>query len=68
MVVLAILRLDDRAYGVTIRREICECRTEKPTPGALFTTLDRLEEKGVVSPGSAIPLLSVEAVRSGFSP
>jgi PadR family transcriptional regulator PadR len=49
MVVLAILRLDDCAYGVTIRKEICECTDRKPTPGALFTTLDRLEEKGVVT-------------------
>ena len=45
---LAILRLGDEAYGVTIRREIAACTDRDPAPGALYTTLDRLEEKGLV--------------------
>jgi DNA-binding PadR family transcriptional regulator len=49
IVLLAILRLGDGAYGVTIRREIAECTEREPAPGALYTTLDRLEEKGLVS-------------------
>jgi PadR family transcriptional regulator, regulatory protein PadR len=49
IVLLAILRLDDTAYGVTIRAEIAECTRREPAPGALYTTLDRLEEKGLVS-------------------
>jgi len=49
VVLLAILRLGDDAYGVTIRREIAECTEREPAPGALYTTLDRLEEKGLVS-------------------
>lgn len=48
VVLLAILRLDDRAYGVTIRSEIKQCTGREPSPGALYTTLDRLEEKGLV--------------------
>jgi PadR family transcriptional regulator, regulatory protein PadR len=49
IVVLAIIRLKDEAYGVTIRSEIA-ARTERlPTAGALYTTLDRLEDKGLVS-------------------
>jgi len=48
VVLLAILRLDDDAYGVTIRREIASCTGREPAPGALYTTLDRLEEKGLV--------------------
>ena len=48
VVLLAILRLDDNAYGVTIRSEISECTRREPAPGALYTTLDRMEEKGVV--------------------
>lgn len=48
VVLLAILRLDDNAYGVTIRSEIAECTGREPAPGALYTTLDRLEEKGIV--------------------
>jgi DNA-binding PadR family transcriptional regulator len=49
VVLLAILRLGDEAYGVTIRREIAECTEREPAPGALYTTLDRLEEKGLVA-------------------
>lgn len=47
-VLLAILRLSDNAYGVTIRNEIEKCTSRAPAPGALYTTLDRLEEKGLV--------------------
>lgn len=49
VVVLAILRLGEDAYGVTIRREIAQCTGRDPAPGALYTTLDRLEDKGLVS-------------------
>lgn len=46
---LAILRLGDNAYGVTIRAEIAERTGRKITPGALYTTLDRLEQKGCLA-------------------
>jgi len=49
IVLLAILRLDDKAYGVTIRAEIKACTDREPAPGALYTTLDRLEEKGLLT-------------------
>lgn len=49
VVLLAILRLGDRAYGVTIREEIRDCTDREPAPGALYTTLDRLEEKSLVT-------------------
>jgi DNA-binding PadR family transcriptional regulator len=49
VVLLAILRLGDTAYGVTIRREIAACTEREPAPGALYTTLDRLEGKALVS-------------------
>jgi len=48
VVLLAILRLGDTAYGVTIRSEIAACTGREPAPGALYTTLDRMEEKGIV--------------------
>jgi DNA-binding PadR family transcriptional regulator len=48
VVLLAILRLDEEAYGVTIRAEISACTDREPSPGALYTTLDRLEDKGLV--------------------
>ncbi len=46
IVLLAVLRLGDQAYGVPVRREI-EARTGRSlTVGALYRTFDRLEEKG----------------------
>jgi DNA-binding PadR family transcriptional regulator len=48
MVLLAILRLGVEAYGVSIRSEIVACTGREPAPGALYTTLDRMEEKGIV--------------------
>ena len=45
---LAILRVGENAYGVPIRAEIAACTDREPAPGALYTTLDRLEEKGLV--------------------
>ena len=48
IVLLAIVRLGERAYGVPIRQEI-ENRTGRRTSvGALYSTLDRLEAKGHV--------------------
>lgn len=49
VVLLAILRLGENAYGVTVGAEIAACTGRKPTPGALYTTLDRLEDKGLIS-------------------
>jgi PadR family transcriptional regulator PadR len=49
LVLLAVLRLGEDAYGVPIRREI-EKRTGRAlTVGALYRTLDRLEAKGYVT-------------------
>ena len=47
LVLLAILRLQpDDAYGVTIRAEIAAHTARSPAPGAIYTTLERLERKG----------------------
>jgi PadR family transcriptional regulator PadR len=48
VVLLAILRLGENAYGVTIRSEIAQCTGREPAPGALYTALDRMEAKGLV--------------------
>lgn len=48
IVLLAILRLGENAYGVTIRAEIASHTKRAPTSGALYTTLDRMEQKGLV--------------------
>jgi len=48
IVLLALLRLEDQAYGVTVRQEI-ELRTKREVSiGAVYATLDRLERKGYV--------------------
>lgn len=48
LVLFAILRLEQRAAGVAIRDEI-EARTGRDvSPGAIYTTLGRLEERGLV--------------------
>jgi PadR family transcriptional regulator, regulatory protein PadR len=49
IVLLAILRLGETAYGVSIAAEIAACTDRRPAPGALYTTLDRLEEKSLVA-------------------
>jgi PadR family transcriptional regulator, regulatory protein PadR len=48
IIVLALIRLHDRAYGVSVRQEI-EVRTKREVSiGAVYATLDRLEVKGYV--------------------
>lgn len=49
IVLLAILRLGEQAYGVTILDEIAAHTTRNPAPGALYTTLHRMEDKGLVT-------------------
>lgn len=48
VVLLAILRLEDDAYGVTIRQEIAARTGREVSLGAVYATLDRLEEKELV--------------------
>lgn len=48
VVMLALLRLREDAYGVTVRREV-EARTGRDVSiGAVYATLGRLEAKGYV--------------------
>jgi PadR family transcriptional regulator, regulatory protein PadR len=55
IIVLALLRLEDRAYGVTVRQEI-ELRTKREVSiGAVYATLDRLEKKGYVTSNRGDP-------------
>ena len=49
LVLLAILRLRDRAYGVTIRAELAERAGRAVAPGAMYTALERLETKGLIT-------------------
>ena len=45
---LAILRLGDDAYGMTIRRELAEHTGREVAVGAIYTALARLERRGLV--------------------
>ncbi len=48
VVMLALLRLPEDAYGVTVRQEL-EARTGREVSiGAVYATMDRLEVKGYV--------------------
>ena len=55
IVLLAILRLEGNAYGFTIGTEIAERTGRKPSPGALYATLDRLEGKGFLASRTGDP-------------
>jgi PadR family transcriptional regulator, regulatory protein PadR len=48
LVLLALLQLGDQAYGMTVRREIERRTGRNVSLGAVYATLDRLEEKGYV--------------------
>jgi DNA-binding PadR family transcriptional regulator len=48
MVLSAVLRLGDRAYGAAILTEIAAQTGRQPSSGALYVTLDRLESKGLI--------------------
>jgi len=65
LVLLAILRLGDDAYGVSIRNEIERCTGRSVGRGQVYTTLDRLESKGCVSStfGDPSPVPSGKAKR-----
>ena len=61
MVLLAIIRLGDDAYGMTVRRELEETAGRNVTFGTVYGTLERLEEKRFVTSSHADP----EPVRGG---
>ena len=48
LVLLAVLRLGDEAYGVPVLAEIEQATGRTPTMATVHTTLTRLEEKGLV--------------------
>jgi PadR family transcriptional regulator, regulatory protein PadR len=48
LMITAAARLGDEAYGAAIKHEIETATRSRCSTGALYTTLDRLEEKGLV--------------------
>ncbi len=49
MVMLALMRLDDEAYGVPISHEIERCSGREAALGSVYAALERLGEKGHVT-------------------
>jgi len=64
-VLLAIVRLDDAAYGRAILNEVSERLEREVAAGAVQATLDRLERKGLVRSrlGSGTPIRDGRARR-----
>jgi DNA-binding PadR family transcriptional regulator len=55
IVLLALLRLGDGAYGAVIRAEIESVTGRSPAIGAVHATLERLEHKGFVASWMGAP-------------
>jgi DNA-binding PadR family transcriptional regulator len=47
-VLLAVLRCSDKPFPLEIRREVARQSGHDPSRGAFYTTLDRLEVKGLI--------------------
>jgi DNA-binding PadR family transcriptional regulator len=48
MVLLAVLRLGDDAYGWTVAQELERVAERSVSSGALYTTINRMERKGLL--------------------
>jgi len=63
LVLLALIRLEDNAYGMTIR-QVIQGRTDRRVPiGQVYAALERLEAKGYLASRVAEP----EPIRGGRS-
>lgn len=62
-VMLAVSRLGDEAYGLAVRHDLAERSGRDHSVGAIYTTLQRLEDKGILTSRASEPL----PVRGGRS-
>jgi PadR family transcriptional regulator, regulatory protein PadR len=60
---LAVVRLGDAAYGLAVRQDLTERMERDYSVGAVYTTLQRLEDKGLLRSRASEPL----PVRGGRS-
>jgi DNA-binding PadR family transcriptional regulator len=49
MVLLAVVRLGDEAYGVPISKELLDLAGREVSLGSIYAALDRIEQKGFVT-------------------
>ena len=54
-VLLAVVRLGDDAYGLAVRRDVSERMDRDYSVGAIYTSLERLCEKGMLGSTVAPP-------------
>lgn len=73
-VLLAILRSGDKPSAVAVRQELERLLDREVSRGAFYTTLERLEAKGLLTwdlrrrvTGSPMPERTLEVTRSGLS-
>jgi DNA-binding PadR family transcriptional regulator len=52
---LTVARLGDGAYGAAVRRELSEIEARDYSVGAVYTTLQRLEDKGLLRSRASEP-------------
>ncbi|MEX1258820.1 MAG: PadR family transcriptional regulator [Gemmatimonadota bacterium] len=62
-VLKSVARLGKEAYGLGVRRDVSELRGHDYSVGAIYTTLARLEEQGLLNSSTTAPL----PVRGGRS-
>lgn len=60
---LAVVRFGDDAYGMAVRQDLSERAGRDYSVGAIYTTLQRLEDKGLLTSRASEPL----PVRGGRS-
>lgn len=54
--ILAVVRLRDKAYGLAIRRDLAARTGRDYSVGAVYTTLQRLEDKGLLTSSHSDPI------------
>ena len=55
IVLLTIMRLNNDAYGVTVRQQVKQLIDRDVSIGALYATIDRLEKKHLITTRSSQP-------------
>ena len=56
MVLLAVWKLKDNAYGVTIRKQVSRSANRTFPYGTLYSVLDKLLKKGLVTKSISAPI------------
>jgi hypothetical protein len=63
LVLLTVLRLGDDAYGMNIRRELSARSGRDVAIGAVYSALDRMEEKGFLTSWTSAAVAPAAASR-----